>query len=321
MEKYMTDNKKTYNKSNDEEDDICHLYNNEVSITNDYQKKVIEVLNIFKQSFVYEDDYIYYMRWLSAKLNKPYTLLPKNIVCLSDSDNYDTFIESLSDFIKISKIEYDTIVKHYQFNEYAESSIVMVNKIPNKQKVNVHFWGIMHASIDKSIRINKRYKKPIYDENIANYIIYSKYINCGGLFNYQAQDEMFRRFKIIKRNNINYNINLDDSCFLYNLVHYIKHNFTSMNYHEYITNSEFEIDYIKHIDDIFKVLSRKIIEKCIYKKNILNLNYLVSLLNSHGCKTDRSYEYWQLEQKGAIKLLEHNIIIIDKDKLIERYLK
>lgn len=287
-EKYMTDNKETYN--------------NEVFITNDYQKKIIEALNIFKQSFVYEDDYIYYIRWLSAKLNNPKTLLPKNIVCLSDSDNYDTFIESLSDFIKISKVEHDTIVKS-RFNDWAESSIVMVNKILNTQIVNEYFWATMHGSTSLYIRINKRYKNPKEIKNIANYIINSKYINCGGLFNYQAENEMFRRFKIIKRNDINYNMNLDDPCFLYNLVHYIKHNFTSMNYNEYMANSEFEIEYIKHIDDIFKVLSKEIIEKCIYKKNILKLNYLVSILNSYGCETDRSYEYYKLEQKGSSKVI------------------
>ena len=66
-----------------------------------------ETLNIFKSGFVNEYDYMYYMRWLSMKLNNPNKVLPRNIVCLLGTASFkSTFIDSFGDFLRIKIIDY-----------------------------------------------------------------------------------------------------------------------------------------------------------------------------------------------------------------------
>ena len=171
---------------------------NDVFISNVYNDKVQESLNIFKSGFVNEYDYVYYMRWLSMKLNDPYTVLPRNIVCLLGTGSFKTtFIDSLCDFVKVSKINYSNDISN-TFNEWIDSSIVVIDEVPqNAKDVEKLQNDIKTMSGAKAIKINRKFEHERMKKNRANFVINSNYLNCGGLFSNQTQGEMFSRFRVI----------------------------------------------------------------------------------------------------------------------------
>ena len=273
---------------------------NDVFITEDYKDKVQESLNIFKSGFVNEYDYIYYMRWLSMKLNNPYIVLPRNIVCLLGTGSFKTtFIDSFGDFLKVSKINYSNDITS-SFNEWIDSSIVVIDEVPQSAKdVEKLQNDIKTMSGAKTIKINRKFEHEAMIETSANFIINSNYLNCGGMFSNQTQGEMFRRFRVIKKQIINseqseilFN-NLNDKNILYNMVEYIKKEFKPMTIKEFKEVSEYEEEYmqtVKNTQDNKRVLNKDIIKECVDKKNRLRLKYLVDMLRVRNYITTMTNE-------------------------------
>lgn len=296
-----------------------------------YLDKVKEGLNIFASGFILEEDYIYFMRWVSAKLNNPKTVLPRNLVCLDGTGSFKTrFIEKLRDFVSFSKVHYNNDTMS-AFNDWGDASIVMIDEIPKFSKNYADVQNTIKQMVGcDTIAVNKKYAQRRVKKNIANYIINSNYVNCGGIFNDTAGDEMFRRFKIIKKQEMgpekdklfNY---LEDYRFLFNLQWYIKNNFTPMNMDEYNHVSEMEEEYKKDMvrDNSYnyKVLTLYDIERCVSDKNRLKLSELVRLLNLNNCNTRMADERSTLFQMGIIRRSGNNYHVEDKNKLLERYLR
>lgn len=304
---------------------------NDVFITEDYKEKVEESLNIFKSGFVNEYDYIYYMRWLSMKLNNPYIVLPRNIVCLLGTGSFKTtFIDSFGDFLKVSKINYSNDITS-SFNEWIDSSIVVIDEVPQSAKdVEKLQNDIKTMSGAKTIKINRKFEHEAMIDNCANYIINSNYLNCGGLFSNQTQGEMFRRFRVIKKQIINQDKaevlfnNLNDKNILYNLFEYIKNEFKPMTIKEFQEVSEYETEYmqtVKNTQDNKRVLDKSIIELCVDKRNRLSVKNLVDYLRVQNYITTITNEKMFLIQSEVCKIdSSRHLIITDYDKFVSLYL-
>ena len=304
---------------------------NDVFVLDKYNEKVQESLNIFKSGFVHEYDYIYYMRWLSMKLNDPYTVLPRNIVCLLGTGSFKTtFIDSLCDFVKVSKINYSNDISN-TFNEWIDSSIVVIDEVPqNAKDVEKLQNDIKTMSGSKAVKINRKFEHEAMIENSANFVINSNYLNCGGLFSNQTQGEMFRRFRIIKKQIIKaedseklFN-NLNDKNVLFNMVEYIKNTFKPMNINEFREVSEFETEYmqtVKNTEDNKRVLNKYVVDNCVDKQNRLRLNYLVKSLRDRSYITTMTAEKMFLIQSEVCKIdNSRHIKITDFDKFKSLYL-
>ncbi len=303
---------------------------NDVFISNVYINKVQESLNIFKSGFVHEYDYMYYMRWLSMKLNNPYTVLPRNIVCLLGTGSFKTtFIDSFGDFLKVSKINYSNDITN-NFNEWIDSSIVVIDEVPQNAKDVAKLQNdIKTMSGAKTVKINRKFEHERMKKNRANFIINSNYLNCGGLFSNQTQGEMFRRFRVIKKQIIDkkqahilYN-NLNDKYILYNLFEYIKNEFKPMTADEFEEVSEFETEYMqtaKNTEDNKRVLSKDSIEMCVDKYKHLRIKYLVDSLRARSYITSITNEKMALLQANVVKISGKHLTITDYKKFEEIYL-
>lgn len=303
---------------------------NDVFVSNVYNDKVQESLNIFKSGFVNEYDYMYYMRWLSTKFNDPYTVLPRNIVCLLGTGSFkSTFIESIKDFIKVSKINYSNDITN-SFNEWIDSSIVVIDEVPqNAKDVERLQNDIKTMSGAKTVKINRKFEHEAMIDNCANFIINSNYLNCGGLFSNQTQGEMFRRFRVIKKQIINQNDadilydNLNDKHILYNIYEYIKNEFKPMNVKEFQDVSEYEKEYmqtVKNTNDNKHVLDRDTIEACVDKGKRLRIKYLVDMLKNRSYITTITNEKMTLLQADVVKISGKHLIITDYEKFKEIYI-
>ena len=303
---------------------------NDVFVSNVYNDKVQESLNIFKSGFVNEYDYMYYMRWLSTKFNNPYTVLPRNIVCLLGTGSFkSTFIESIKDFIKVSKINYSNDITN-SFNEWIDSSIVVIDEVPQSAKDVERLQNdIKTMSGAKTVKINRKFEHEAMIDNCANFIINSNYLNCGGMFSNQTQGEMFRRFRVIKKQIINqddadilYN-NLNDKHILYNIYEYIKNEFKPMNIKEFQEVSEYEKEYmqtVKNTNDNKHVLDKDTIEMCVDKLKRLRIKYLVDMLKNRNYNTTISNEKMALLQADVVKISGRNLIITDFEKFESIYI-
>ena len=303
---------------------------NGVYLSNEYDKHIEESLNIFKSGFELEEDYIYYMRWLSAKFNDPMRNLPRNIVCLEGACSFKTtFISSFMDFIKITNVDYQTDTLN-TFNEWVDSSIIIIDEIPSADKEVSRVQNTLkRLTSTKYVKINRKFEHENMIENHANYIINSNYPDCGGLFNNQVQNEMFRRFRIIKKKTIDepyattlYNY-LSDKHLLYNLYYYIKMNFKPLTDTEckYISDADVKyMEYVKNKEDNKHVLQRYIIDECVDNKNRLRLNYLVNCLKARDYKTSMATEKTILLQRKICDISDGHLIIVNMDKFVDMYL-
>lgn len=331
---------KIIKKHNINENKLTYIYDiddfnyiriyNDVFVQDIYKEKVQETLNIFKSGFVNEYDYMYYMRWLSMKLNNPNKVLPRNIVCLLGTASFkSTFIDSFGDFLRIKIIDYSVDTSN-AFNEWIDSSIVVIDEVPYKAKDVGNLQNtIKKVCGAKRVKINRKFEHERMKKNRANYIINSNFLNCGGLFANQTQNEMFRRFRIIKKRTINkqqahilYN-NLEDVHILYNLYEYIKHEFKPMTVDEFEEESEYEKEYaqtVKNTDDNKRVLDKDTIEMCVDKKKQLRLKYLVDRLKDRSYNTTMSNEKMALLQADVVKVSGRNLIVTDYEKFKEIYI-
>ena len=304
---------------------------NDVFVSDEYNDKVQESLNIFKSGFVNEYDYMYYMRWLSTKFNDPYTVLPRNIVCLLGTGSFkSTFIDSIKDFIKVSKINYSNDITN-SFNEWIDSSIVVIDEVPQSAKDVERLQNdIKTMSGAKTVKINRKFEHEAMIDNCANFIINSNYLNCGGMFSNQTQGEMFRRFRVIKKQIINQDDadilydNLNNKHILYNIFEYIKNEFKPMNVKEFQEVSEYEKEYmqtVKNTNDNKHVLDKDTIEMCVDKKKRLCIKYLVDRLLNRSYKTTIASEKMFLIQSEVCKIdSARHLIITDYDKFVSIYL-
>lgn len=296
----------------------------------EYKEKAREALESFKTGFCDSADYMYFIRWLSTKLNNPNKSLSRNIVCLLGSGSFKTtFIESFKDFIKFSKIDY-SIASQNSFNEWAESSIVMVDEVPRNAKdvSNIQNFFKQNTS-NQTITINKKHEHERTIKNCVNIIINSNFPNCGGFFDNQQGNEIFRRFKIIKKQEMKQeDINklftaLDNKYILYNMYLIIKNEIKPLNNDEMRATSEYEQQYrsmVKNIEDNYKVLYKDEIEDCINKRNYLSISILYNKLKQHNVKTSIANERMILCQEEIISKNGNNWKVINKEKLFNRYL-
>lgn len=328
------------------ENKLTHIYGveklnyirkyNGVFLSNKYNEKVEEILNIFKSGFVNGYDYIYYMRWLSMKLNNPRMLIPRDIVCLFGTIGIKTmFIDAFNDFIKVSNIGYNTVTQ-CSFNDWIKSSIVIINEIPDKtkdEKNKQHFqYCIERYTSSEYVGLKRRYKREKTIRRYANFIINSNYINCGGIFNNPADNTIFDRFKIIKNQTIKnddaeilYN-NLKDKYILYNLYEYIKNEFKPMEFNELYKRTEYEHEYERIICKMEyrnkRVLDHDTIKQCIDNGKYLKIDCLVDMLINAGHSTSIDNEESFLLNADIIDFSsDDHYIITDYNKFKETYMK
>lgn len=303
----------------------------DVFVQDKYNEKVQESLNIFKSGFVNEYDYMYYMRWLSMKLNNPYDVIEKNIVCVDGTSSFKSrFIGSFTEFIKVQNIDYSVDTAN-TFNEWVDSSIVVIDEVPSKAKECADFQNrIKRMTGSDYVKINRKFEHETTLKTSTNFIINSNYPECGGLFNNQKQNEMFRRFRIIKKQTIDKDAgnilcaNLKDKHILYNLYMYIKNTFKPMTVKEVQEVSEYEKEYItktKNTDDNKKVVPRYLISECIDSQNRLRLKKLVDYLKDNGCVTTIATEKSYLLFNDICKINgSRDLKIIDIEKFENIYL-
>lgn len=304
-------------------------YNN-VFVLDKYNDKVEESLNIFKSGFVNEYDYMYYMRWLSMKLNNPDYVIEKNIVCVDGTSSFKSrFIGAFTDFMQITNIDYSETSA--SFNEWGNSAVTVIDEIPSKAKECADFQNrIKRMTGSDYVKINRKFEHEKTVKATTNFIINSNYPECGGLFNNQKQNEMFRRFRIIKKQTIDKkagNIlcaNLKDKHILYNLYMYIKNTFKPMTVEEVQEETEYEKEYItktKNADDNKKVVPRYLISECIDSQKRLRLKKLVDYLKDNNYTTTIAAEKSYLLFNDICKVSgSRDLKIIDMDKFESIYL-
>lgn len=303
---------------------------NDVFVQDEYKEKVEQSLNIFKSGFVNEYDYMYYMRWLSMKLNNPDYVIKKNIVCVNGTSSFKSrFVGAFTDFMKITNIDYAETAS--SFNEWSNSAIVVIDEIPSKAKECADFQNrIKRMTGSDYVKINRKFEHENTIKACTNYIINSNYPECGGLFNNQKQNEMFRRFRVINKKTINKddgNIlcdNLEDKYILYNLYNYIKTEFKPMTVKEIQDESEFEKEYItkiKNTDDNKKILPRCVLNECVDDRKRLKIKKLVDYLKDGNYTTTIAAEKSYLLFNDICKVnSDRNLSIVDMDKFESIYL-
>ena len=171
-----------------------YLFINDANINNGQR-----LLDIFKSGFVHEYDFNVYMDFVRSKLLNPKKLYIKNFVCYEGRDSLKTtFINMLSEYISVGIVPVNLI--HSQFNGYMDNSICVYEELPasiKESRTVIEQLKAMTSTRKISLHIKGRDSETI--ENYCNIIINTNHKEVGGLFDNQADCEMFKRFYIIEK--------------------------------------------------------------------------------------------------------------------------
>ena len=314
---------------------ITKYYGNIILNNEDY-KVAHKALDIYAETFNEYNDYIYYCRWLSMKLRHPNVALPRSIVQLEGSGSFKTnFIKAFNKFITIAAVDFENDLTN-QFNEFMMSQLVVIDEVKAQggKKQQMIQNTIKQMTSDSSTKIRVKYERNGRDiKLITNLIINSNYKSCGGLFDNQSKDgEMFRRFKLIQKKQIEpykaeqlYNM-LNDNRVIYALYNILINEYKDMTFNEFNIKNNFELEYYNYVKDKAynkAVLTKNEIDYCIsqYGNNkLLSIQRLVQQLKRYDVICGASDEKQHLIDESVIEYKQKRNYIIDYNKLIDLYI-
>lgn len=314
---------------------ITKFYGNIILNNEDY-KAAHEALEIYAETFNEFNDFVYYCRWLSMKLRRPNVALPRSIVQLEGSGSFKTnFIKAFNKFLTIAAVDFENDLTN-QFNEFMLSQLVVIDEVKAQggKKQQMIQNTIKQMTSDNSTKIRVKYERNGRDiKLITNLIINSNYKNCGGLFDNQSKDgEIFRRFKIIQKKQIEqnkaeklYNM-LNNNRVIYALYNVLINEYKDMTFNEFNNKSNFEVNYYDYVKDKAynkAVLTKNEIDYCIsqYGNNkLLSIQRLVQQLKKYDIICGANDEKQRLIDESIIEYKQRRNYIIDYNKLIELYI-
>lgn len=287
----------------------------------------------YKHGFVYSEDYDYYMRYIGMKLRNK-TIINRNLIQLEGSGSFKTsFLDSISKFVKIAKIDFNTALTS-QFNGYMNSDICVIDEIPrttSKDLTNIQN-KIKQITSTKYLTINEKYQKPYNITNVCNLIINSNYKNCGDILKNQSSDsEIFRRFKIIRKHVMTNDDKqycaefLHDEHSVISLIEYLKQ-LEPMNNDELYRETDFErwmYDFVKNVDENYRVFNSKtqLMEYLTpHGKNYrLNIRGFCKELNYYNIRITQTALKNLLMDKQLLKIENTKYVITELDSFYELF--
>ena len=171
---------------------------------------VHDLVNILHQTFVYEDDFKYYMGFLALKIRN-LTTLNKGIISQPDGkssgkDALKTFITDLvSSFISIKKCTVE------QFNsrlngEYLKGDLLIFEEMPSDIKeVKDLVNNIKTYSSSRMVNAECKGVDAVEIDNNFDFIINSNHNLSQLFYNKQDCEALLKRFKVLTRKSLNMN--------------------------------------------------------------------------------------------------------------------
>ena len=272
-------------------------------------KSANRFLEIFKKSFVNEIDYNVYIDFLRFKLNKPNEKYLYNMACCNGSGTFKTMlIQKLDGYIKQKDFSIESI-SQTQFNEWIKNTqLLLIDELPQNVKLADTVRQEIKRMTGEKTQLKIKNVQNTLDHKIRfNMIVNSNYDNFGGLFDNQTEDEMFRRFHIIKKQKIESkeeikeaaNI-LEDKMKLEALIAIIR-DIPAMKEEEIEAARETQIEFHK------LVKNNKITRGCIPL-------YALKDTIKQGSKSNKRYGYWLSISKLLSLLKEHGIITTSENE-------
>lgn len=288
----------------------------------DVEKKVLsnkldKFMEIFKTGFKFEDDYDYYLGFISAKLTSDRTINKGIINQGTETDpainSFKTFFtDLLQDYIDTKKGDYKNINKKLN-GTYFTGKLLIIEELPKVIEDADNFINILKANSDSyTLIIEEKGEKPRKILNMCDYIINTNNTVKSLFKNYNDCVSLLKRFRIITRQSIDMNDEVNE------LLDYIKENRQVFSYYlkEYLINkvgSKYFNEHKNVYNDVMKLyvsatsysnetnkvstdltleeFTNKIKTDCLSPKNYLRLvklyEYLIELkaLNKINIKT------------------------------------
>lgn len=291
------------------------------------------LLDIFKTGFVHEYDFNVYMDFIRSKLLNPKNLYIKNFVCYEGRDSLKTaFINMLSDYVGVGIVPVNLI--HSQFNGFMANPICVYEELPASIKESRTVMEQLKAMTStKNISLHVKGKDSETRKNYCNIIINTNHKEVGGLFDNQAENEMFKRFYIIEKQTIDRQLineffeitdNIANVAACFEIVKQltplsiddINDTRTQENYYSFVRNTQNNKQCLT-IGDIDRTITKDD-EGRVW----LRITELNKALKYYEITTSKEAERQQLEKAGIIKTYKNGRFqILDLKKYFTRYYK
>lgn len=260
------------------------------------------------------------------KLLNEESIYKHNFILWGDKNSLKTsFIDTLSDFIDVSKLEPSKI--NAQFNTEFKASVILIDELPANMKERTKVIETLKRNTEtRKIEIERKgYDKEIIN-NKSNIIINTNHKEIGGLFDYQENGEMFKRFYIVETKEIPQDL-------IKEYVEYLQHPEKIKAFIELmkelppLTNDELNnlgtqqqyYNYVKQSNNNRNILSSYDIFKCVSKrknKYYLRMLDLIKTLKQNNIMTSKEKERQLLEnEKLIIYNSEERKYIIESDNV------
>ena len=230
--------------------------------------QVLKLLELLKMTFAFEEDFKFYVGFLSAKVKHTYETLNKSIISQplseetgSGKDALKTYItDLLKSFIDIHKPEQSNLNKSLN-GSYLDGNLCIIEEMP-KEIINVNEFilRLKNYTATDEIEPEKKGLNAIKKQNKLDFIINSNHILKELFYNKNECEPMIKRFKILRRVSIDpkehgeildYFHELDDTlAHAYGFYHYL------LNDNDY---AQYFKDHRKDINDI----ERKYLESAV----------------------------------------------------------
>lgn len=295
--------------------------------------KGLEIEECLKSTFENEFDYRMFCDFLRFKLNnvkQPYRI---NFLFVGDQNSLKTtFMDIVDYFIDVKKGNAKEMGD--KFNAVYESDIVLYEEMCttlNNVKQTVDFLKAQTCA--KNIHIEKKGQDIKTIKNHANIVITTNHYNLGGLFDYQENREMFKRFYIIKRieateETINKLFKLiDNEKYLNAFIYILKHKepLTPEEWKNRDTQQQY-YNFVKDKSSTRRVLNEYEIADTVRKDNdkgrlYARLSILTKQLSKYNLTINQQTERQQLVTDGIIKYYKSNntCLILDIYRYYKRY--
>ena len=286
------------------------FYNYTLTSEQDYENAQA-ALDIYKNGFKYEEDYKKFMDFLRFKTNNPEKCFRHNFANFGGKDSLKTTIMKLiGRFYDVCNLYPDKLTS--TFNTEFASSIVVIEEMPTKQRnAETSVARLKAQTSDETFNLEGKNKDKKQVNNKANIVINSNFKELGGIFNYQMDGEMFKRFYIIEKQTIQkddikkfFQLMKSDSS-VKALIETIK-GLPPLSDEEWDDNTTQQAYYnfVKTGGNRRNVLTLSEIDSTIrpdkQKRFWAKLVDLMDMLKSHGVSKDRDTERQTLEKEDVI---------------------
>lgn len=258
--------------------------------------------------------------FVRSKLLNEESIYKHNFILWGDKNSLKTsFIDTLSDFIEVHKLEPSKI--NAQFNTEFKASVILIDELPANMKERTKVIETLkrNTSTTKIEIERKGYDKEIIN-NKSNIIINTNHKEIGGLFDYQENGEMFKRFYIIETKEIQQDLikeyvkYLQDPAKVKAFIELLKNlpPLTDEELNNKKTQQQY-YNYVKDNTDNRRVLTAEALSLCVRKKDknyFLKMLYFIKTLKNNDIITSKEKERQLLQDKGLIKYDDKNGIYI-----------